>query len=167
MNQTGDRAKLKFYAEVIGLAAIVASVLFLAYELQLSNRIAIASTEIGIRNGYSEFNRNLSGTEVVAEVMAKVQQPEAELSDAERIRVLMVVMDILNVWWSVETACDEEIVQYRTCGELPDDIRGFIGYFPGTRPVFEFVLETYPSLGDTIVLATIRDTLNQQASNTQ
>lgn len=155
------REKIKDFAEIIGLAAVVGSLLFLAFEIQQSNRIAIASTEIGIRNGYSEFNRGLHSGGDVAELMARAAESGAEWSSAEELKVLMVVHDILNVWLSVETACDNGLAEDATCEELHDDIRAFIAYFPGTRPVWRYVVDSYPSLANTSVIATVSKVLQE------
>lgn len=153
------RERLKDFAEAIGILAIVASLLFLAFEIQQSNRIAIASTEIGIRNGYSEFNRGLHSGSGIAELMAMAQQPDVEWSKAQELKVLMVVSDLLNVWMSVETACENGLAQEATCTELHDDIRAFIAMFPGTRHMWQFIIDSYPSLANTQVRNTIQQAL--------
>ena len=147
--------------EIVGLLAILASLIFLAFELQQSNRIAVASTEIGIRNGYSEFNRGLHSGDGVAELMARAMEPDVEWTPAEEIKVLMVVNDIMNVWLSVETACDNELASESTCAELGDDIRAFIDVFTGTWSTWQFVLENYPSLAETEVGRTIRQVFEE------
>jgi len=153
------KGRLRDLAEAIGILAIIASLLFLALEIQQSNRIAIASTEIGIRNGYSEFNRGLHSSSGLAELMARAIEPEVEWSPSEELKVLMVVNDILNVWLSVETACNNGLAQDATCEELHDDVRTFIVLFPGTRPLWRFILESYPSLASTKVRIAIEDAL--------
>lgn len=154
-----DRERIKDIAEIAGLLAIVASLLFLAFEIQQSNRIAVASTEIGIRNGYSEFNRGLHSGDGVAELMARAMEPGVEWTSAEELKVLMVVNDIMNVWLSVEKACDNGLASESTCDELGDDIRAFTSVFPGTRSTWQFILENYPSLVETEVGQTISQAL--------
>ena len=154
-------ATLKDVAEIIGIGAIVASLLFLAFEIQQSNRIAIASTEIGIRNGYSEFNRGLYTSSNAAEVMSQARSVDVEWTDAEELQALMVVTDIFNVWLSVQTACENDLAEETTCAELGDDIRTFVGYFPGAREMLTFLLESYPTLSGTYVHATLREALGE------
>ena len=149
------RERLGNIAETIGLVAIVASLLFLAFEIQQSNRITVASTAIDIRNGYSEFNRALHSGSDLARLMVRAKEPEVEWSPSEELKVLMVVTDLFNVWLSVETACDNGLARDVTCDELDDDIRAFIAMLPGTRSMWNFFVDSYPSLGDTAVLETI------------
>lgn len=161
MASTSRRERLKEAAEAIGIAAIIASLLFLAFEIQQSNRIAIASTEIGIRNGFSEFNRGLHSGSGVAELVSLAREADVVYSPADELKVLMVVSDLLNVWLSVETACENGLADEATCAELGDDIRAFINMFPGTRPMWRFFTESYPSLADTEVHTTIREALGE------
>ena len=155
------RKRRKEITEAFGLAAIVASLLFLAFEIQQSNRIAIASTEIGIRNGYSEFNRGIHSNSDIVELLSKAREPNVEWSPAEELKVLMAVTDLMNVWLSVETACVNELAEDVTCAELRDDIHAFIALFPGTRQLWSFFLDGYPSLASTEVHSTIRRALEE------
>jgi len=151
--------KRREFAEAIGLITIVASLLFLAFEIQQSNRIAIAATEIGIRNGYSEFNRAIYTESDVAELLSRAREPDVAWSSTEELKVLMAVSDVTNVWFSVETACANNLAHAATCAELGDDIRGFIAYFPGVRESLRFILENYPSQAGTRVHSTIRQAI--------
>jgi len=157
-----EAGRLKAIAETIGFFAVVASVLFLAAEVRQANRIAIASTEIGIRNGYSEFNRAIHSGPDLAELMVMAREEEVDWSPAERLRVQMVITDLWNTWIGVDTACVNGLAQESTCGELLDDIRAFINYFPGTRPIWREGIDDYPSLADTQVMVTLRQVLNQE-----
>jgi hypothetical protein len=122
---------------------------------QQSNRIANASTEIGIRNGYSGFNREIYSSAGIAELLSKAKDSSVEWDSVEDVNVLTVAMDLLNVWLSVETACDHGLAQASTCAELNNDIRALVTLFPGTRPVWRFVLDGYPGLANTAVYSTI------------
>ena len=159
MAENRRSATLKNVAEFVGIGAIVASLLFLAFEIQQSNRIAIASTEVGIRNGYSEFNRGIYTNADTALLMSKARRADVVWSDTEELQVLMAVTDIYNVWLSVETACDNDLAEATTCGELSDDIRTFVGYFPGVQGALRFNLDSYPSLESSDVHRTLREAL--------
>ena len=149
------RDKRRDAFEAAGLIAIIASLLFLAFEIKQSNRIAVASTEIGIRSGYSEFNRGLYSGNGIAEILTKATELDVEWSSVEELKIQMVMSDIFNVWLSVETACDNGLARASTCAELGDDIRALITMFPGTGNKWRFILESYPGLAGTEVYSTI------------
>ena len=155
------RERRKEIAEAVGLTAIIASLLFLTFEIQQSNRIAIASTEIGIRNGYSEFNRGIYSSAGIADLLSMAKDPGVEWTSVEELNVMMVVSDLLNVWLSVETACDHGLAQASTCAELGNDIQGFVTMFPGTRALWRFFIDDYPGLASTEVFSTISQALEE------
>jgi hypothetical protein len=155
------RDRRKEITEAAGLVAIIASLLFLAFEIQQSNRIAIASTEIGIRNGYSEFNRGIYSSAGITDLLSMAKDPGVEWTSVEELTVMMIASDLLNVWLSVETACDHGLAQASTCAELGNDIRGFIIMFPGTRQLWRFFLDNYPGLASTEIFSTISQALEE------
>jgi hypothetical protein len=155
------RDRRKEITEAVGLVAIIGSLLFLAFEIQQSNRIAIASTEIGIRNGYSEFNRGIYSSAGIGDLLSMAKDPGVEWTSVEELNVMMVASDLLNVWLSVETACDHGLAQASTCAELNNDIRAFITTFPGTRHAWHFFLDDFPGLASTETFLTISQALEE------
>jgi len=156
-----QRENRKDITEAVGLIAIIASLLFLAFEIKQSNSIAVASTEIGIRNGYSEFNRGIYSEPDTSELLSMARDPSVQWTPVEELTVMMVASDLLNVWLSVETACDHELAQASTCAEVDNDIRSFITMFPGTRQVWQIFLDDYPGLASTEVFSTIGRALEE------
>ena len=140
---------------ILANVGVIAGIVFLVFELQQSNRIAIASTEMGIRNGYSELNRGIYTNSDVAELMSKASELNATWSNVESMRSRMILYDIVNVWLSVETACDNDLAGEATCEELGDDIRSFVDEFPGLRQMWRDFLNSYPTLVGTRVYADI------------
>lgn len=155
------RDRRKEITEAVGLVAIIGSLLFLAFEIQQSNRIAIASTEIGIRNGYSEFNRGIYSSAGITDLLSMAKDPGVEWTSVEELTVMMIASDLLNVWLSVETACDHGLAQASTCAELSNDIRAFITTFPGTRHAWRFFLDDFPGLASTKTFLTISQALEE------
>ena len=73
----------------------------------------------------------------------------------------MAVTDLVNVWYSVETACTNDLAEVTTCAELDNDIRAFMAMFPGLEPMLRFLLDSYPSAANTEVHQTIRQALEE------
>jgi len=151
----------KEIAEIVGIVAILASLLFLAFEIRQSNRIAIASTEIGIRNAYSEFNRSIHSGPDMADLLSRARDAGAEWSPVEEMKLLMAIADVMNIWQTIETACNNGIAQEETCAELDDDIRSFVATYPGLQKLWGFFLENYPSLAEMHMFTTLRKALER------
>ena len=50
---------------------VIAGILFLAYEIRLSNQIAVATTEIALRESYGSGNETVYGNPAIAEILFK------------------------------------------------------------------------------------------------
>lgn len=71
----------------------------------------------------------------------------------------MAMADILNIWQTDDTACNNGIAQMETCLELDDDFRSFVAMFPGLQDLWGVFVENYPSLADMPVFRTLRQAL--------
>jgi len=154
-----QKERRKEIAEIVGMVAILVSLVFLAFEIRQSNRIAIASTEIGIRNAYSEFNRSVHSGPDLAELLSRAKDSDVDWSPTEEVKLLMAVSDIVNIWQTVETACINGIAQEETCAELDDDIRAFVATFPGLQKTWSLMLDSYPSLAHMNTFKILRQAL--------
>ena len=97
-----DRANrwLTFGANI----GVIVGILFLAVEIRQSNRIAIASTEIDVRNSFASSNRSLYSDSDFAELIVKISDVDAQLTPAEEWRVYQYVLEGVNTWLAIETA---------------------------------------------------------------
>ena len=66
--------------EIIGAIAVLATLLYLAQQIRQSNRFAIASNEIAIRNGFATLNEAQFGDTEIARLMALAQKKDSEFS---------------------------------------------------------------------------------------
>ena len=130
------RDKRKDAIEAAGIVAVIASLLFLAFEVRQTNRIAVASIEIGLRNGYSEINRGVYSDNGIAELLVKATDTDVEWSSVEYQKMQMFIYDILNNWLAHDTACDYGLARASTCADLGDGIRHVIADYPGTIHIF-------------------------------
>jgi hypothetical protein len=128
---------------IVANLGVVAGLVFLAVELQQANRIAIASTEIEVRNNFSSVNETFYVNREVAELMEKTTDPNATLSDAEVFRIGSIVRRLMNAWLAIETAYANGLVPESTFNTIEDDIRFSISNFPAARPIWRDVADVY------------------------
>jgi len=142
-----DRANrwLTFVANL----GVLAGILFLAVEIQQSNRIAIASTEIDVRNSFASINESIYSNPNLADLFIKAGEADANLTPAEEWRVYALVLRLLNTWLAIETAYTNGMVPHATFSALENDMRGMMNRFPKMRSQFRLAIETYPALSET------------------
>jgi hypothetical protein len=129
--------------------AVLAGILFLAYEIQQSNRIAIATTEIEIRAGYGVLNELIIAEGELAEIFVKAESADAKLSAAEELRLLIWMTQIVNQWMAIETAYQNEMIPASTYGVIFNDQRFLMKAYPALRPLLRQTIGNYPALSST------------------
>jgi hypothetical protein len=142
---------------------VIAGILFLAFEIQQSNRIAIASTEMDVRNSFAEINESIYSNAEFAEIIVRISDADADLTPVEEFRIYGFVLRLVNTWLAIETAYANGMVPQETYGAVENDMRHFMVNYPGTRPFFRRAFETYPALSRTDVFRTVERLLGEQA----
>ena len=143
---------------------VIVGIVFLALEIQQANRIAIASTEIGVRDSWQRLNESIYANSEVAELWIKAADPKTQWSAVEEVRITTVINSLVNVWLSVETACANEIAAQATFDEIRDEIRFIIQVMPAAREQWRTVIGRYPSMTQSGVFTAIKNALAEAGS---
>lgn len=139
--------QLNRWLALAGNVGVIAGILFLAFEIQQSNRIAIASTEIDVRNMLSSINESVYTETGIAELLIKTTGPKAQLSAIESLKIYWFILRCLNTWLSVETAYANGMVPPETYNVIEDDMRSFFTIHPATLPLWRQAHDNYPAMG--------------------
>jgi len=132
--------------EISGAVIVIATLVYLARQIHQSNRIAIASTEINVRNSLNDINDSIYTDTGVAELLIKATDSHVELTDVDSLKLYHLVLRGLNQWLSIETAFANEMVPTETHGVIFDDMRAFIAAYPAVRPVCRQAVDNYPAM---------------------
>jgi len=156
-----DTDRVNRWLSLLANVGVIAGIIFLAVEIQQSNRIAIASAEIDVRNGLAAGNRDNYLDSDFAELMMKVGDSSVELTAADEWRVYHYLIEGLNVWLAIETAHSNGMLPPETYGIIEDDIRGGMNTYPKTIPLYRQAYGAYPSLSGTEVFQTLDRVLQE------
>ena len=108
------RPTMRVAAEAVGIIALLASLVFLALEINQSNKIAIASVSYDILSDYNEYHRQVLADPEVAEFISRLTKvDDTTLSPADEARAHAFVTIFINLWFVIQTAHDN--------GQLTDD----------------------------------------------
>jgi hypothetical protein len=136
-------------AEIFGAIAVLATLVYLARQIRLSNSIAIASSEIDIRGMFGLLNEGIFGDTEFATVVAKAGTASSELDDIEQVKMMAWLRQILNIWISMERAHKAGMLPDATYDNIFDDARYVIDDLPGVRPILQSLIDYYPALSET------------------
>jgi hypothetical protein len=130
--------------ETIGIAAVVISLLLVAYEVRQANSIAVGTTSYEIVRDINEFNDLIITDANFANVLVKLQSREPELTVVEERQARAAAMRLLNIWVASETAYDNGLTTEAYFSLTREDVKAMGEELPGLLPHWRFALETRP-----------------------
>jgi hypothetical protein len=156
-----DAERLNLWLSLVANIGVIAGIVFLVIEIQQSNRIAVASTEIAIRNTLASGNQLKYVDGDFANLIVKIGEEGADLSPADEWRISQYIVELLNVGLAIETAHANGMLPPETYGVIEDDMRSDMTKYPRTIPLYRRAYEQYPSLASTEVFRTLERVLQE------
>ncbi len=139
-----DIERMRQSVETIGIAAVVISLLLVAYEVRQANSIAVGTTSYEIVRDINEFNDLIITDANFANVLIKLQSREPELTVVEERQARATAMRLLNVWVASETAYDNGLITEAYISLTREDVKAMGEELPGHLSHWRFALETRP-----------------------
>ena len=127
----------------------------MAVEVRQSNRIAIATTEISVRDQYRSNNEMVLANDAIAELLVKAADANAEFSDVETEKLYAYLFVYINTWKSIEIAYENGMLPRATFDVVLDDIRVVLQDYPAIRPIARSWIVSYQSEADSNLYAAI------------
>ncbi len=148
--------------QILANVGVIAGIVFLAIEIQQSNRIAKATTEIEIRDNWSSINAAIYSDPAIAELLVKCKSVDPKLTEVEKEQASAFVFQWVNNWLAIEHAYNNGMVTQDTYAEVNDDIRLLVGIYPGLVPFLVYMRDSIPSLSESNVFQTITELIGDQ-----
>jgi hypothetical protein len=141
------RLKFRTAAESVGIFVLLGSLIFLAMEINQSNKIAIASIQYDILSDFNEFHRLVVADPEVAEFISTLKEASgAEFSPAEEVRAHSFVTNFINLWYVIQTAHDNGQLTDETFQAYLEDARSTMLNYPRAIPYFKASIQPTPSI---------------------
>ena len=140
---------------------VLIGIVFLVVEVRQSNRIAIATTEISVRDQYRSHNELVLANDAVAELLVKAADADGEFSEVETEKLYAYLYGYINTWKSIEIAYENGMLPRTTFEVVLDDVRLALNDYPAIRPMARNWMASYQSEADSKIYAVIRDELER------
>lgn len=141
----------KQIAEYAGILAVVVSLLFVAFELRLSNTIAVRESSADILDRWFEISRIAYENPTVASLLTKLQDPSPTLTAEEEVRATNLantystVIGLLNASYTAGTLPEYALDVHLSIFEnVFRTYPGIVPYFSSSRNNRGFQNETQP-----------------------
>ncbi|MEO1078715.1 MAG: hypothetical protein AAFY29_04100 [Pseudomonadota bacterium] len=141
--------------ELIGIAAVVLSLLLVAYEVRQSNRIAQATTTYEIGRDINQFNELGYSDPEFAELLLKLRDEQFEPSGLEVLQINLLARRFINIWTTQETAYANGLLTEVQFAATQVDVVTIMQTFPVLNRYWESAFHDQPALKSSAVLQPI------------
>ncbi len=135
-----DIDRLNQWLNLAASVGVIIGLIFLIVEINQSNRIASYAAEHSRRNQFIELNTVRIEN---AEIFAKLQSGDVELSPPERAQALMMARQMTNTWKDAEAAYKHGLLSDETFNTALKDIKVTLKESPGSIPFFAYLVDAY------------------------
>ena len=140
---------------------VLIGIVFLVVEVRQSNRIAVATTEISVRDQYRSHNELVLANDAIAELLVKAADADGEFSEVETEKLYALLYGYINTWKSIEIAYENGMLPRTTFEVVLEDVRLILNEYPAIRPVARNWIASYQSEADSKIYVAIRDELER------
>ena len=147
--------RIRTFAELVGLAAVVLSLLLVAYEVRQSNQIAQATTTYEISRDVNQFNELGYSDDEFARLLLQLSDGSAEYSGVETLKARLLAHRFVNVWTVQEVAHQNGLMTDEQFEMTKRDVLTVTRAFPGLASHWKAVLRTQPDLRGSDVLESL------------
>ena len=144
--------QIREYFELIGLIAVVLSLLLVAYEVRQSNRIAQATTTYEVARDVNQFNELGYSDAEFAKLLLKLTDDDSEYSEVQSLQVRLLAHRFVNIWTVQEKAYQNGLITDEQFELTKTDVLTVKNSFPGLASHWEAVFEAQPRLRNHDVL---------------
>ncbi|MGI9200722.1 MAG: hypothetical protein ACR2QL_06670 [Woeseiaceae bacterium] len=152
--------------EIVGVVAIVASLILVASELRQSNRIAAAQTEQHIGENFNTLNIARATDPEFAKLFPKLEAPESHLitaTDASQIRG--IARHLESVYWTVHSAYENGLISREIRDSYSSDLAQTLEQWPGIRSDFIDMYLKHDWMRESAVYKPIAEYIPSQATD--
>lgn len=134
----------KSIIEGIGIAAVIASLLFVAFEIRQANRIAIGTTAYELNRNWMSINQlYMTDPGILELVVALTDEQFVPRDEKQREQVEAYARLLVNTWISIEDAYNNGIASDTTFAVASEDVIALVEKRPGALPAFSKVASRY------------------------
>ena len=151
-----DIQTLAALGEGIGGIAVLVTLVYLAFQIKQSNRIATAVAQQNIFLNMSALHRPALEPSI-AELRLKMRtRSYDELDPVEAEQLEAHVYGLINVWAAVQAACDQGLITKEVLEIYIEDVSREMERYPATTGRFVNVWAKYPHLGQWPIYTAIK-----------
>jgi hypothetical protein len=133
------------WGEFLGGLGVIASLVFLAHQIRISNRLAVAASERELMGNFSSLNELFMGNNEASNLMAKLTDPDIDFDKPQTEKARAFVRRLANVWIAADESHRQGFLTDNTYKLLRDDVQMVLLTYPSIQSFFNEFLGFYPN----------------------
>ncbi len=151
--------------EIVGVVAVVVSLLILAAEVRQSNQIARVEAATSLLSSFNAIHAERASNPEFAKLFPKMENPDAHLITAtDNSQMRGVANHYMNVWRNVQVAYENGLVTEDRLNNFQNGLAGILKDYPGLAPHIVELYVNQPKANERAVFAPIQDYIDAQAA---
>jgi len=134
--------------ELVGAAAVVLTLAYLAKQIAQTNRVANSANIREVEQQYLDLYKLIASDPIFTELVTRLRDPEYRPgSDIDEERLRNFVKIVGTIWFSTQVAYDRGQIDEDTFQIYRDDVKVKLAEWPAIKPYVKNFVESYPSTG--------------------
>ena len=133
------------WGEFLGGLGVIASLVFLAHQIRVSNKLSIAATEREVMGNFSSLNELFMGNNEASNLMAKLTDPNTDFDKPQTEKARAFVRRLANAWIAADESHRQGFLTDNTYELLRDDVQMVLLTYPSIQPFVNEFLGFYPT----------------------
>ena len=152
-----DLESIAALGEAVGGLAVLATLLYLSFQLKQSNRIATAVAQQNVL-AQAGLTHDAARSREFAELRLKMRTVDYDsLDPIEKEQLEAHLYQWMNIWISVQTSFDQGLISKEVLDGYVQDVRNEINRFPALKPRMVNFLKVSPVLADWAIFEGVRE----------
>jgi hypothetical protein len=132
--------------EIVGAAAVIVTLIYLAKQVKQSVGMARASQNRVLHGSYEGINEVVISNPHVADTLKSVENPERGKNRPDSVLLRHIGYRWCNVWISAQMSFDNSQISTNEYEFYKDDFKNVVDLYPGLVPYVIEELRRYPSV---------------------
>lgn len=156
--------RVNYWIALTANIGVLAGVIFLALQIQQSNRIATITAANEVYSNYAAVQQLYIENPHIVELVAEIRHIDdpKDIGEIERDLLEAYFKRLFNAWYPTSVSFENGLISEESFNSISDDVRtAAIRVGPAGRVVWRELNSEYDSIGDTHVMRLIQSALDE------
>ena len=151
--------------EIVGAAAVLATLIYLARQVTHSVNLARAQQNKGLMDSYHGWNELIANNPAMAEVLAEATKPRSELSPGQLVQLRHLAYRAIDVYMGAQLSYTNNQLSKPEFEFYKHDIKVICGFYPRLLEAFHEIFSLYPNAENYEIFEGVKQRLKSSSTD--